>query len=251
MKLISWNVNGLRSVIKKGFHDFVQKEKPDVLCVQETRALKEQVDLELSKYEHYWNPAEKKGYSGTAIFTKKKPIKVTYDMGIPEHDNEGRVICAEFPKFNLVTVYTPNAKRELTRLDYRQQWDADFLAYLKKLEKKKPVVFCGDLNVAHKEIDLARPTQNIGNAGFTDEERAGFDNLLDAGFVDTFRHFNSESGWYTWWAYMFNSRARNVGWRIDYFCVSQSFLPQVKSARILPHVMGSDHCPVTLELKKS
>lgn len=250
MKLISWNVNGIRAAIKKGFYDFVKEENPDVICLQETKANPEQVNLDLSKYEHFWNSAEKKGYSGTAIFTKKKPLSITYDMGIKEHDNEGRVICAEFPTFNLVTVYTPNAKRELTRLEYRQQWDRDFLAYLRKLEKKKPVVFCGDLNVAHKEIDLARPKQNVGYAGFTDEERAGFDNLVNAGFVDTFRHFNSEPDCYTWWSYMFNARAKNVGWRIDYFCVSNSFLPQVKSASILPHVMGSDHCPVGITLKR-
>ncbi len=249
MKLISWNVNGIRAVLQKGFLEFVKTHDPDVLCIQETKAHQEQVGLDLPGYGQYWNAAKKKGYAGTALFTKKKPLHVTCDMGIPEHDGEGRVICAEFPTFNLVNVYTPNAQRELTRLDYRQRWDADFRAYLKRLEKKKPVVFCGDLNVAHEEIDLARPKQNVGNAGFTDEERAGFRAHLDAGFVDTFRHFNQEPDWYTWWSYMFNARRKNIGWRIDYFCVSKSFLPRVNDARIHMDVMGSDHCPISITLK--
>lgn len=249
MKLISWNVNGIRSVLGKGFLDFVRVENPDVICLQETKAHPHQVDIALKGYEHLWNSAEKKGYSGTAIFSKHKPLSVVNGIGIDEHDHEGRVITVEFPSYTLVNVYTPNAGRELERLSYRMEWDAAFLKYVKKLEKKKPVVFCGDLNVAHKEIDLANPKSNRKNAGFTDEERAGFDNIVKAGFIDTFREFNKEGGNYSWWTYMFNARANNVGWRIDYFCLSESLRPQLKDAFILPKVMGSDHCPVGIILK--
>lgn len=249
MKLISWNVNGIRAVLKKGFVDFVKKSRPDVLCVQETKASPDQVDLDLSSYRAYWNAAEKKGYSGTLLLTRLEPLAVTYGLGAAEHDREGRVITAEFPDFFLVNVYTPNSQRELTRLDYRQQWDRDFLAYLKRLERRKPVVFCGDLNVAHTELDLANPKSNEGTHGFTLEERAGFDALVAAGFVDTFRLFTQGNGHYTWWAPFANARARNVGWRIDYFLVSKALVPRVKAAKILAHVMGSDHCPVLLELE--
>ncbi|HEX7927205.1 MAG TPA: exodeoxyribonuclease III [bacterium] len=249
MKLISWNVNGIRAVQKKGFADIVKQSKADVFCVQETKASPDQVDLELPGYHAYWNSAEKKGYSGTATFTKAEPLKVTQGINVPEHDKEGRVLTTEFKDLFLVNVYVPNSQRELTRLDYRQQWDKDFLAYLKKLEKKKPVVFCGDLNVAHTEDDLANAKSNEGEHGFTKEERAGFDTVLKAGFVDTFRMFTEGKGHYTWWAVFSNARARNVGWRIDYFLVSKALAPRVKSAGILPKIMGSDHCPVVLELK--
>jgi exodeoxyribonuclease-3 len=249
MKLISWNVNGIRAALKKGFLDFVKQENPDVLCLQETKAERSQVMLELPGYHQFWNSADKKGYSGTAVFTKKIPKLVETKMSMREHDLEGRVITLDYGDFYLVNVYTPNSKRGLERLDYRVEWDADFLRYLQQLEKVKPVVFCGDLNVAHQEIDLARPKNNRKNAGFTDEERKGFDNLVNAGFIDTFRHFHSEGDNYTWWSYMFNSRAKNVGWRIDYFGVSPSLKGKLKSASILADVMGSDHCPVTLVLK--
>ena len=249
-KIISWNVNGIRAVLKKGFLDFMKKEKPDILCVQETKAHPEQVDLTLSDYPYqYWNSAEKKGYSGTAIFSKVEPLSINYDMGIKKHDLEGRVITAEFKDYFLVTVYTPNSKRELLRLDYRQkEWDVDFLKYLKKLEKKKPIVFCGDLNVAHKEIDLKNPKTNRRNAGFTDEERMGFDNYVNAGFIDTFREFEKGEGHYTWWSYMFQARARDIGWRIDYFCISKALRSILKNAYILKDVMGSDHAPVVMEI---
>ncbi len=244
MKLISWNVNGIRAVIKNGFVDFVKKAKPEVLCVQETKAHPEQVSLELPGYHQYWNAAERKGYAGTAIFTKVEPVSVRNDLGIAEHDSEGRVITLEFADFHLVNVYTPNSKRDLSRLDYRMQWDKDFLAYMKKLEKKKPVIFCGDLNVAHQEIDLTNPKANVGNHGFTPQEREGFGNFIKAGFVDTFREFNKDGGHYTWWAVFSNARKRNVGWRIDYFVISSALRPRLKKAFILPEVMGSDHCPV-------
>jgi len=249
MKLISWNVNGIRAVMKKGFVEFVRRSKPEVLCVQETKANQEQVDLELPGYHHYWNAAERKGYAGTAVFTKIEPLSVRNDMGIDEHDHEGRVLTLEFPDFHLVNVYTPNAKRDLSRLDYRVQWDKDFLAYLKKLEKKKPVIFCGDLNVAHQEIDLANPKANVGNHGFTPQEREGFGNFIKAGFVDTFREFHQEGGHYTWWAVFGNARQRNVGWRIDYFVISSSLRPRLQKAFILSEVMGSDHCPVGIVLE--
>ena len=250
MKILSWNVNGIRAVIKKGFYEYMNDINPDVICIQETKANPEQVDLELNDYEYkFWNSADKKGYSGTAIFSKIKPISVANDLNISKHDYEGRVICSEFLNFFLVTVYTPNSKRDLSRLKYRyEEWDVDFLKYLKKLEKLKPVIFCGDLNVAHKEIDLKNPKSNKRNAGFTNEEREGFQNYIDSGFVDTFRLFNSEPNNYTWWSYMFNSRAKNVGWRIDYFCISEILKEKVKSSKILPEIMGSDHAPVILEI---
>jgi exodeoxyribonuclease-3 len=258
MKLISWNVNGIRAVLKKGFLDFVRQERPDVLCLQEVRASQEQAALELDGYEIHWNEAGKKGYSGTAILARTAsstgpstvPLSVRMGIGKPEHDTEGRVIAMELPDFYLVNVYTPNAQRALTRLQYRvEEWDAQFLKFLKRLEKKKPVVFCGDLNVAHKEIDLANPKTNMKNAGFTPEERGSMDRLVGAGFVDTFRVFESGGGHYTWWSQMNNARARNIGWRIDYFLVSGALQPRLRAARILPHVMGSDHCPVVLEIE--
>ncbi len=249
MKLISWNVNGIRAVIKKGFYDFVAECDPDILCLQETKAQPDQVELELPQYSGHWNSAVKKGYSGVLILTKVEPLAVIKGMGIEKHDQEGRVITAEFNDFYLVTVYTPNAKRELLRLPYRsEEWDVAFLDFVKALEKQKPVIFCGDLNVAHKEIDLANPKTNRRNAGFTDEERAGFDNIVDAGFIDTFREFESEGGHYSWWSYRAGARARNVGWRIDYFCISKSLRPKLENAFILPDVMGSDHCPVGIDI---
>lgn len=250
MKLISWNVNGIRACLKKGFLDFVKEESPDVICIQESKAHKHQVDLNIPGYSAHWNSADKKGYSGTVTFTKEQPIKVIKDMGIEEHDKEGRVIATEFENFQLVNVYTPNAKRGLLRLPYRQKWDADFRKYVKRLDKKKPAIICGDLNVAHKEIDLKNPKSNRKNPGFTDEEREGFSKLLDSGFLDTFRMFDDGPNNYTWWSYMFNARAKNVGWRIDYFLASEQVRRQVKEAKILPHIMGSDHCPVVLKLKK-
>ena len=250
MKLISWNVNGIRAVLKKGFHDFVAAEQPDIVCIQETRASPEVVEVEwLDGYEVHWNVAEKKGYSGTLILTRVKPLDVTRGIGIAEHDREGRVLTAEYGDFFLVNVYVPNSKRELTRLEYRQRWDRDFLAHLKMLERTKPVIFCGDLNVAHTEIDLARPKANMKTHGFTPEERAGFGALVEAGFVDTFREFEKGGDHYTWWSQMNNARSRNIGWRIDYFIASAALRPRLKSARIYPHITGSDHCPVGLELK--
>ena len=250
MKLISWNVNGLRAILKKGFADFLEAEKPEILCLQETKCSEELVVPEwAAEYTTLWNVAARKGYSGTAIFTKIKPLSVSYGIGIAEHDQEGRVITAEFADFFLVNVYVPNAKRELTRLEYRQQWDRDFLAYLKRLEKSKPVVFCGDLNVAHTEIDLARPKDNVKNHGFTPEERAGFDAVVRAGFIDTFREFEKGGGHYTWWSQMSQARSRNIGWRIDYFLCSAALRPRLKSAKIYPEVTGSDHCPIGVELK--
>ena len=253
MKLISWNVNGVRAVLKKGFADFIAAEQPDIVCLQETKATPEQVlvPAALAKYHAFWNIAEKKGYSGTAIFSKVKPLAVTMGLGIAEHDREGRVITAEFADFFLVNVYVPNSKRELTRLAYRQQWDRDFLAYLKKLEKKKPVIWCGDLNVAHTELDLARPKENTKTHGFTPEERAGFDAFVKAGFVDSFRVFQKAGGHYTWWSQMTNARARNIGWRIDYFLVSAALQPRLKSAKIFHTILGSDHCPIGIEFKSA
>ena len=249
-KLMSWNVNGIRSVLKKDvFLPFVTKEKPDVLCLQETKAMAEQVELVLPGYHDFWNSAEKKGYSGTLILTKEKPLAVTLGLGAAEHDKEGRVITAEYDSFFLVNVYTPNSKRGLERLPYRQIWDAVFLKYIKTLEKKKPVIFCGDLNVAHQEIDLYHPDTNHGTHGFTDEERAGFSNFIKAGFIDTFREFVKEGGHYTWWNVITNSRPKNIGWRIDYFLISQALRPRLEKAWILPDVMGSDHCPVGMILK--
>ena len=250
MKIISWNVNGIRAVIKKGFHDFMKNENPDIICLQETKAHKEQVNLELPDYPYqYWNSAIKKGYSGTAIFSKIKPLSIKNDIGIEHHDTEGRIITLEFKSYYLVTVYTPNAKRELLRLKYRIEWDADFLDYVKTLEKYKPVIFCGDLNVAHTEIDLKNPKTNHFNPGFTDEERTGFTNIVESGFIDTFREFTKDGGHYTWWSYMFQARMKDIGWRIDYFCISKKLKKYLKNSTILKNVMGSDHCPVMLEIK--
>ncbi len=250
VKLISWNVNGLRAVLRKNFLAYLAEEKPDVLCLQETKCTPDDVEqLWPASYTTYWNSAEKKGYSGTAIFTKERPLKISTGIGIAEHDREGRVLTAEFAGFFLVNVYVPNSKRELTRLPYRQLWDRDFLAYLKRLERKKPVVGCGDLNVAHTELDLANPKANVKNHGFTPEERSGFDALVKAGFVDTFREFEKGGGHYTWWSPMGGARARNVGWRLDYFLISAQLRPQLKSACIRKDVGGSDHCPVGIELE--
>ena len=253
MKLATWNVNGIRSVLNKGaLQEYVLESNPDILCLQETKAQQEQVELgmEFSEYDVYFNSAVKKGYSGTAIFTKVKPLSVAYGIDIEEHDQEGRVITAEFEKFYLVTVYTPNAKRDLSRLAYRQVWEDDFLAYIKKLEETKPVIFCGDLNVAHKEIDLANPKTNVNNAGFTKEERAKFDQVVASGLVDAFRYLHPDAvGAYSWWSYMGGARARNIGWRIDYFVVSAVLAPLLKEVDIRSDVTGSDHCPVEIEVK--
>lgn len=250
MKLISWNVNGLRACVGKGFLEFLQAEDADIFCVQETKLQEGQIDLELAGYHQYWNYAEKKGYSGTAIFTKEEPISVSYGIGIEEHDHEGRVITLEYPDYYFITVYTPNSQNELARLDYRMKWETDFLTYLKKLEETKPVIFCGDLNVAHKEIDLKNPKTNRMNAGFTDEERAKFTALTEAGFIDTFRHFYpDQEGIYSWWSYRFSARAKNAGWRIDYFLVSECLKDRLEDAIIYTDVMGSDHCPIGLLIK--
>lgn len=249
MKLISWNVNGIRSVAKKGFLDFVRRENPDVLCLQETRANGEQTRLEIPGYRDHWHSAQRPGYAGTATYAKIEPAGVRRGLGAGP-DAEGRVLTAEFDGFFLVNVYTPNSKRDLSRLDYRRQWDRDFLLYLKKIEKKKPVVFCGDLNVAHREIDLTYPKANRRNHGFTDEEREGFDRILRAGFLDSFRVFHSEGGHYTWWSRLNHCRQRNIGWRIDYFCVSESLRPRLLAASIFGTTLGSDHCPVGLEIRE-
>lgn len=250
MKIISWNVNGLRACLNKGFEEFFYNEDADIFCIQETKLQEGQIDLNLPGYEMYWNYAEKKGYSGTAIFTRIKPISVKKGIGIEEHDKEGRVITLEFEDYYLVTVYTPNSQTELARLDYRIKWEEDFKAYLKKLEEKKPVIVCGDLNVAHKDIDLKNPKTNRKNAGFTDEEREKFSKLLDSGFIDTFRYFYpTEEGKYSWWSYRFSARKNNAGWRIDYFLVSECLKDRLKSADILSDIMGSDHCPVELVLE--
>ena len=250
MKIISWNVNGIRAVLKKEFLPFVKKYNPDILCLQETKAEPGQFELEIEGYKIYWNwPPEKPWYSGTALFTKVAPLKVTTGISIAKHDEEGRVITAEYEDFYLVNVYVPNSKRDLSRLKYRElEWDVDFLKYLKKLEKKKPVIFCGDLNVAHTELDLTNPASNRKNHGFTDEERLGFSNMVKSGFIDTFREFQKEKGHYTWWSTFNNCRARNIGWRIDYFMISPALRPRLKSSTILPEVIGSDHCPVAIEL---
>ena len=247
MKLISWNVNEIRACMGKGFLDFFKETDADIFCLQETKLQAGQIDLELPGYHQYWNYAEKKGYSGTAIFAKEEALKVTYGIGVEEHDHEGRVITLEYPDFYFVTVYTPNSQNELARLDYRMKWEDDFLAYLKKLEVSKPVIFCGDLNVAHKEIDLKNPKTNRKNAGFTDEERGKFTALVDAGFIDTFRYFYPDlEGVYSWWSYRFSARAKNAGWRIDYFLTSSSLEGRLQDAFIYNEVMGSDHCPVGL-----
>lgn len=250
MKFISWNVNGIRACMTKGFMDFFKEVDADIFCLQETKLQAGQIEMDLEGYHQYWNYAEKKGYSGTAIFTKKEPISVTYGLGIEEHDKEGRVITLEFDDFYFITVYTPNSQTELARLSYRMTWEDDFKKYLKKLEEKKPVIFCGDLNVAHKEIDLKNPKTNRKNAGFTDEERAKFTELVNDGFIDTFRYFYPEmEGIYSWWSYRFKAREKNAGWRIDYFMVSNSLKDRLESAKIHTEIYGSDHCPVELVLK--
>jgi exodeoxyribonuclease-3 len=264
MRIYSWNVNGIRAVVRKGaLQEFMAKEKPDILCMQETKAKQGQAEIEFDGYEEYWNSADKPGYSGTAIFTKVKPIKVIngfpdsfakkydfVDSRTRDAANEGRVLTAEFDKFYLVTVYTPNSVEDLQRLPLRHEhWDPAFLAYVKELEKTKPVVFCGDLNVAHTEDDLANPKPNVGKKGFTSEEREGFQNYIDAGFLDTFRLFKQGNGYYTWWSHFANARARNVGWRIDYFLASKSLKDRIKAADIHPKILGSDHCPISLELE--
>ena len=249
MKLVSWNVNGLRACLGKGFLDFAKQSDADVICLQETKLQPEQVDFELPGYEFYWNSAEKKGYSGTAILTRVPPLSVTYDFGADEHRHEGRVITAEFPQFYLVCCYTPNSQDGLKRLDYRMQWEDDFRAYLKELDAVKPVVLCGDLNVAHTEIDLKNPKTNRQNAGFSDEERAKMTELLSSGFTDTYRHFYpDQTGVYSWWSYRFQARQKNAGWRIDYFIVSDRLQPNLTAAAIHTDIYGSDHCPVSLEL---
>lgn len=249
-KLISWNVNGLRACMGKGFIDFFRQADADIFCIQESKLQAGQIELDLEGYYDYWNYAVKKGYSGTAIFTKREPLSVTYGIGIEAHDQEGRVITAEFDEYYVVTCYTPNSQDGLKRLDYRMEWEDAFLAYLKKLEEKKPVIFCGDLNVAHQEIDLKNPKTNRKNAGFTDEERAKFGTLLEAGFIDTFRYFYpDQEGIYSWWSYRFKAREKNAGWRIDYFCVSESLKDRLESASILTDIMGSDHCPVELVIR--
>ena len=249
MKIISWNVNGLRAVLRKNFLAYLAKEKPDVLCLQETKCCPEDIEQIWPKpYTAFWNAAKKKGYAGTAILTRKAPLSVACGIECAEHDNEGRVLTAEYPDFFVVNVYVPNSKRDLSRLGYRQRWDCDFLGYLKKLEQKKPVIFCGDLNVAHTEIDLANPKSNTGNHGFTLEERRGFTALIEAGFIDAFREFKKGGGHYTWWAPFANARARNIGWRIDYFLVSAALRPRLKRAFIRCEIEGSDHCPVGIEM---
>lgn len=249
MKFISWNVNGLRACVTKGFTDFFNDIDADFFCLQETKLQQGQIDFAPEGYYSYWNYAEKKGYSGTAIFTKYEPISVTYGMGIPEHDTEGRVITLEYDNFYLITVYVPNSKRELLRLDYRMQWEDAFRDYICALDKKKPVVFCGDLNVAHKEIDLKNPKTNHRNAGFTDEEREKFSLMLDSGFTDTFRFFYPEKeGIYSWWSYMFKAREKNAGWRIDYFVTSKRLDDKLEDAKIHTEVLGSDHCPVEVDI---
>ena len=249
MKLISWNVNGIRACLNKGFSDFFKEVNADIFCLQETKCQPEQINLEFEGYTSYWNSAERKGYSGTAIFTKKQPVNVTYGIGIEEHDKEGRIITLEFEDFYLVTNYTPNAKRELERLDYRMVWEDEIRKYLLELNKKKPVIMCGDLNVAHEEIDLKNPKTNKGNAGFTNEEREKMTELLNAGFIDSYRYLYPEKIEYSWWSYMGHAREKNVGWRIDYFIVSNDFRENIKEATIYTEILGSDHCPVGLEIK--
>jgi exodeoxyribonuclease-3 len=249
MKILSWNVNGIRAALKVGFLDFIDKEKPDILCIQETKAQEEQVQIELPGYFQYWSSADKKGYSGTAFFTKKKPLAITFGLGMDEHDAEGRLITAEYSDFFLVNVYTPNSQHELARLDYKLQWNKDFLAFITALDKKKPVIFCGDLNCAHEEIDIKNPKENRKNAGFTDEERGDFTKILNAGFIDTFRSLHPKEVAYSWWSYRFNARARNIGWRIDYFIISKRLSTSLKTAFIMQNIKGSDHCPVGITLQ--
>lgn len=249
MKLISWNVNGLRACLNKGFEDTFHALDADIFCLQETKLQPGQLTLELEGYRQYWNCAEKKGYSGTAVFTRREPLSVRYGMGLEEHDHEGRLITLEFDPFYLVCCYTPNAQQELKRIDYRMQWEADLLAYLQALDREKPVVYCGDLNVAHQEIDLKNPKTNRGNAGFSDQERDCMTRLLSSGFTDTFRLlYPDRTGAYSWWSYRFHARENNAGWRIDYFIVSDRLAPQVTAAEIHPQITGSDHCPVELDL---
>ena len=250
MKLISWNVNGLRACVGKNFMEDFKKLDADIFCLQETKLQEGQIELDLPGYHQYWNYAEKKGYSGTAIFTKEEPLSVAYGIGIEEHDHEGRVITLEFEDYYLVTVYTPNSQDGLRRLDYRMQWEDDFLAYIKSLDEKKPVIYCGDLNVAHQEIDLKNPKTNRKNAGFTDEERAKMTTVLSSGFVDTFRYFYPDAeGIYSWWSYRFRAREKNAGWRIDYFIVSERLKDRLENVSIHTEIFGSDHCPVELDLK--
>ena len=249
MKLISWNVNGIRACITKGFKDFFKTANADIFCIQETKCQKGQVELEFEGYKSYWNSEEKKGYSGTEIFTKKEPLNVTYGIGIEEHDKEGRVITLEYEKFYMVNIYTPNSKRELERLEYRQIWEDEIRKYLLKLNETKPVIMCGDLNVAHEEIDLKNPKTNHRSAGFTDEERNKMTELLQAGFIDSFRYlYPTQENIYSWWSYMRKAREKNVGWRIDYFIVSKDIENKIKEARIDTDILGSDHCPVELEI---
>ena len=248
MKLISWNVNGLRACVQKGFLDFFKETDADVFCIQESKLQDGQINLELNGYHQYWNYAEKKGYSGTAIFSKKEPISVTYGLGIEEHDHEGRVITLEFESFYLITVYTPNSKSELERLDYRLKWEDDFLSYIKKLEENKPVIFCGDLNVAHNEIDIRNPNANHFSAGFTDEERNKFTHLLNLGFIDSFRYKYPEKIEYSWWSYRFKAREKNIGWRLDYFVTSESLKDRIIDSKIHTNILGSDHCPIELNI---
>ena len=249
MKLISWNVNGIRACVNKGFIDFFKEQNADIFCIQETKCQEGQIDLEFDGYKSFWNSAEKKGYSGTCIFTKKEPISVSYGIGIEEHDKEGRVITLEFDKFYMVDIYTPNSKRELERLDYRCIWEDEIRKYLLNLNKQKPVIMCGDLNVAHKEIDLKNPKTNRGNAGFTDEERQKMTELLSAGFTDSFRYLYPDlTDQYSWWSYMGRAREKNIGWRIDYFIVSNDISKNIQDAYIYPEVFGSDHCPVGLKI---
>jgi exodeoxyribonuclease-3 len=250
MKLVSWNVNCLRAVLKKGFEDIFADFDADIFCLQETKLSEGQVDLSFDGYESYWNYADKKGYSGTAIFTRRKPLAVTRGIGIDKHDHEGRVVTLEFDNFYMVDVYTPNAQQELARLEYRMEWERDFTAYLSELDAKKPVIVCGDMNVAHNEIDLKNPATNHKNPGFSDEERAAFSRLLEAGFVDTFRTLHPDEQKYSWWSYRFSSRQKNIGWRIDYFVVSKRLLDSVTDASIHADILGSDHCPVSLTINK-
>jgi exodeoxyribonuclease III len=249
MKIVSWNVAGFRAVLKKGFDDFFRKIDADIFCIQESKVLEEQFDYRPEGYKMYLNPAEKKGYSGTLVFTKIDPINVSYGMGIEEHDKEGRIITLEYDKFYLVTVYTPNAKNDLSRLEYRMKWEDDFKSYLKMLELTKPVVVCGDLNVAHNEIDIKNAKSNRGSAGFTDEERDKFSKLLEAGFIDTFRYLYPEKIKYSWWSYMGHARENNTGWRIDYFVVSNNFIDKVNDSIIHDHILGSDHCPIEIDIE--
>lgn len=249
MKLISWNVNGIRACVKKGFDKFFNDINADIFAIQETKLQQNQIELKLDGYYQYWNYAQKKGYSGTAVFTKTEPISVFYGINIQKHDNEGRVITLEYNDFYFVTVYTPNSKRELTRLLYRVEWEKDFRQYIISLSNKKNVIFCGDMNVAHNEIDLKNPKKNVGNAGFTNEERQEFDKTIKAGFIDSFRYIYTDKEQYTWWSYMNNSRQKNVGWRIDYFIVSQSLQNKIIDAKIHSDILGSDHCPIELDIE--